>query len=181
VVDLAALDRAVSLRLVDRRTTTTGHLLARANGLPTWAAFAVGLATRGERGRRAARRAVASAACGSVLADLVLKPLVARRRPRGATRTTRSFPSGHATTGAAFAAAVALEWPAAGLLAGLASTTIALGRVRDGQHHVADVVAGTALGAAVAVAVHRRGTGPAGVEPKGHPPRREPTEPWPSP
>jgi undecaprenyl-diphosphatase len=92
-------------------------------------------------------------AVASTLGTGVLKPLVGRRRPRAARRSTPSFPSGHATTGAAFATAVAWEWPAAGAAGLAASAVISAGRVRDAQHHVLDVVAGAALGAAVGSAV----------------------------
>jgi undecaprenyl-diphosphatase len=64
-----------------------------------------------------------------------------------------SFPSNHATLGAALAAGVALTvprlaWPAVALGAGTA-----LSRVAAGLHYPHDVTAGAALGAAVAVAV----------------------------
>jgi membrane-associated phospholipid phosphatase len=147
------LDRRVS----DRLTTRPGaepHLLGRANALPTWAVASTVLAARGERGRRAATRAVVAAACASLVSTRGLKPVVDRRRPAAARRSTPSFPSGHAATGTAFATAVLLEWPAAGAACALASVAISAGRVRDGQHHVGDVAAGSAVGAAVAVAVH---------------------------
>jgi membrane-associated phospholipid phosphatase len=148
--DAVRLDRSLSRRVAtgDGRT----HLpIARGNGLPTWAVVATALAATGPRGRRAAAAAAVAAVTGSTTTRFVVKPVVDRPRPDGAHRTSPSFPSGHATTGAAFATATVLEWPAAGVLAAGLSVAMSAGRVRDGQHHVLDVVGGTALGILAAV------------------------------
>lgn len=78
-----------------------------------------------------------------------------------------SFPSGHATTAFAAAAAVAvlmprLRWPALALAA-----LVALSRVYLGVHFVLDVLAGAALGlligAGIALLARRLGAGPPAV------------------
>jgi len=127
-----------------------------------WIAAALGLAATGRRGRRAAVRGLASIAVTSALANLIAKRLFRRRRPdhggipqpRKARRVpgSRSFPSGHAASAAAFALAAGRELPAAAppLLAGAAA--VGFSRVYTGVHFPGDVLAGAALGAAVAAA-----------------------------
>jgi undecaprenyl-diphosphatase len=105
----------------------------------------------------AASSAALCLAVGSALATL-LKELVDRARPAladpdvvalTATPDSPSFPSGHATTAFAAAAAVGalhprLRWPLF-ILAGL----VGLSRIYLGVHYVLDVVAGAALGTAI--------------------------------
>jgi undecaprenyl-diphosphatase len=153
---LVDADRSMSEALAryrGSRRLLPGHLLGRANAWPTWGALAAGIAATGERGRRAARQGVLAAATSSVINKRVLKPLIDRPRPPGAHRDTPSFPSGHAATGSAFAAGVALEWPAAGAVVVATSLVVSIGRVGDGQHHLSDVVAGTVSGVGVAVGI----------------------------
>ena len=125
--------------------------MGRRNALPTWGLFGAALVALGPRGRRAARRGLVAATTSSVLGDRLLKPAVGRPRPEGARRASASFPSGHACTGSAFATAVTCEWPAAGVVAIAVSALVSTGRVRDGEHHVLDIVSGTAFGITVAL------------------------------
>lgn len=84
-----------------------------------------------------------------------LKLTVPSRRPNGGPY---SFPSGHTAT--AFAAAPVLSaylGRGAGYLAyGLAGVT-GLARMEDGKHHLADVLAGAAIGTVIGHEVSRRG------------------------
>jgi membrane-associated phospholipid phosphatase len=154
---ISAADRRLSTRIAGGRVPRPAdptHLLGRANGLPTWFGTAALLAALDRRGQRAALHAAVAAGTASWLNRHALKPRFGRTRPEAARRTTPSFPSGHASTGSAFATTVALEWPAAAPVCVVLSAAISIGRVRDGQHHLLDVVAGTVFGAAVAVALH---------------------------
>ncbi len=156
--DLGDLDRRLTAGIVrapGQRPLGPGHLMGRKNALPTWGTFGAGLVLLGPRGRRAARRGLVAATTSSVLGDRLLKPAIGRRRPEGARRASASLPSGHACTGSAFATAVACEWPAAGAVAGATSLVVSLGRIRDGEHHLLDIVTGTAFGVTVALVLHR--------------------------
>ena len=103
---------------------------------------------------------VAAMAVSSGLVNTAIKPVVGRRRPDLAAHpvhrllhhpvTTHSFPSGHSSSAGAFVTGLALECPPAG--AALAPLALAVGysRVHVGVHYPGDVVAGLAVGAAVA-------------------------------
>jgi membrane-associated phospholipid phosphatase len=126
---------------------------------PIWAVVAGALVWRGgQRNRDAALRGGVAYAIAAVLANMVMKPLVHRRRPAGSGQArigplTSSFPSGHAATDLAFVFGVSQRSPA--LFAPLAACTIAAhwSLVRSRAHHVSDILVGGALGIAVAVVV----------------------------
>jgi membrane-associated phospholipid phosphatase len=160
ISDLAHLDR----RLL-RVARTTGHtpaadrLVARFSLLGehagVWLAIgAVGTALDSER-RGEWGRATATVA-GVYALNTAIKLVVRRQRPELAglppitrTPTTLSFPSAHAS--AAFAGAclyTRLGLPAVPLYA--LATGLALSRLYLGVHYPSDVLAGAALGAAVA-------------------------------
>ena len=116
----------------------------------------------GPLGRRL--RAVVAVAVAALLASLaatVIKLLVDRTRPPEvlgmealvALPTTASFPSGHATTAAAAATALALLVPRWRLLAVSLALLVGASRVLLGVHFVGDVLAGFVLGAAVGAVV----------------------------
>jgi undecaprenyl-diphosphatase len=112
--------------------------------------------------RRSGIRGVGSLAVSSALVNVVLKRFFNRVRPDlgghsperllRRTHVTPSFPSGHSASAAAFVTGVAMETP----LAGAALAPIALGvgysRVHVGVHYPGDVLAGLAVGGAVAAA-----------------------------
>jgi undecaprenyl-diphosphatase len=95
----------------------------------------------------------------SSLCSSTLKVVVDRQRPGGETvidlPSSASFPSGHATT--AFAAAVALSMlvPRMAWWALPLAALISYSRVYLGVHYWSDVLAGAALGTAVAIGVVR--------------------------
>ena len=128
---------------------------------PVWAAVAAVLAARGGvSGRRAALRGGACYTVAAVIGNVLMKPMVERRRPRkgrlrGKRPLTSSFPSGHAASDAAFCFGAAQELPwlilPLGGMAMLAHWSI----VRSGQHHLTDVLAAGFVGAASAWGVAR--------------------------
>jgi membrane-associated phospholipid phosphatase len=155
---IGALPQSPADRWLRRLSTTADHG-------KLWLLIAVVLALRPGGSRRAAVRGVASQAASSALTNAVLKRIFGRVRPDMANlRTDRrlrrepgtlSFPSGHSSSAAAFVTGVALEAPMLG--AALAPVAIGVGysRVHVGVHYPGDVLAGLALGTAVAAAAHR--------------------------
>jgi undecaprenyl-diphosphatase len=114
--------------------------------------------------RTVTRRRLAMAACQVVLAiilswgatEWVLKPAIARPRPfvahadvipgGGEHPAGYSFPSGHAATAGAGAAALSAMWPAAAPLLWLLAALIVLSRAYLGVHYPTDLLAGLFLG-----------------------------------
>ena len=126
---------------------------------PVWAGVAGVLALTGPRGRRAGLRGIACYGAAA-LAHLPIKAAVGRRHPTGAAvhtlgPFTSSFPSGHAASDLAFALGVAQEIPLLLLPLSVTTTAVHWSLIRKRSHYVSDVVAGGALGIAVALAAWR--------------------------
>ena len=144
---------------MSRIVTVLDRAGAVAKRPPIWALVAAGLVgLGGGRGRDAALRGGVAYGIAAVLANMVCKPLVRRRRPSGSDQArigplTSSFPSGHAATDLAFIFGVSQRLPA--LFPALAATTFAAhwSLVRTRAHHLTDVLAGGAIGIGVAVGV----------------------------
>ena len=138
------------------------RLSTAANHGRLWMLLGVLLAIRKGPTRRGAIRGLGSLAVSSGVVNVVLKRFFGRVRPdlenlQAHRRLRRepgslSFPSGHSSSAAAFVTGVAMESP----LAGAALAPLALGvgysRVHVGVHYPGDVVAGLAVGGAVAAA-----------------------------
>src|SRR3954447_16264827 len=138
------------------------RLSTAANHGRLWLVLAALLGARKGPLRRGAVRGIGSMWVCRALVNLVLKRFFGRVRPDMANLNsdrrlprspgTLSFPSGHSSSAAAFATGVAMESP----LAGAALAPVALGvgysRVHVGVHYPGDVLAGMAVGSAVAVA-----------------------------
>jgi undecaprenyl-diphosphatase len=121
------------------------------------------LAARGARWASWRRAAVAAAlsaglalAVGKVISELVdrARPFVAD--PGGVHLFSghvadAGFPSDHATAAFAIAVAILLRKRGWGIVALVAATVLAIGRVAIGVHYPSDVLAGAALGAAAAL------------------------------
>jgi diacylglycerol kinase family enzyme/membrane-associated phospholipid phosphatase len=126
-----------------------------------WMAVSAALAASGDlRARRAAVRGLGSIAVASLLANQVGKRAVPRRRPllrdvptariAHHVPTSSSFPSGHSASAAAFAVAVATEFPELAIPVGLLAGGVCFSRIFAGVHFTSDVLVGAALGVTVA-------------------------------
>jgi undecaprenyl-diphosphatase len=164
--ELNKLDAAVYGAIARTRTPALdrafGGLSRAADHSKLWLGCAAALALLGGgRGRRAAVNGLASIGLTATIVNVVLKPLAGRRRPERAKHhipigrlvrmpRTRSFPSGHAASGFAFASGVSSEAPLPGIaLTGLA-TLVGYSRVHTGVHYPGDVIAGSIIGTALA-------------------------------
>jgi len=162
-VDTAVLRHAV--RGSGATRPALSGLTRLADSLKLWFGIA-GVATiiGGRAGRRSATRGLSASVTSSALANAPLKRLVRRSRPHGLaiagiTRAgrpprTSSFPSGHASSGFAFATAAGLAQPA--LIVPLESLALAVAwsRVVSGQHYPSDVASGAVVGIATGLLVH---------------------------
>lgn len=144
---------------------------------PFWAVAAGFLALAGgEPGRRAAVRGTACYGITAGIANLLLKPLAHRRRPKGAgpgpfRPLTSSMPSGHAASDTAFAVAAYRNMPSSLWPMVLLTTASHWSLVRAHSHYVSDVLVGDAVGVAVAVLAARLWPSPAPPSPDhGHQP-----------
>jgi undecaprenyl-diphosphatase len=127
-----------------------------------WFATAAALALLGgPSGRLAARKGLVSLGIASGFANLVAKPLSARRRParKEAEELARrhvqmprssSFPSGHAASAFAFTTGAADAQPMLSAPLRVMATLVAYSRVHTGVHYPADVLAGAFIGVSAA-------------------------------
>src|SRR3954462_11860761 len=138
------------------------RLSTSANHGRLWLVLAALLSVRKGPLRRGAVRGIGSMWVSSALVNLVLKRFFGRVRPdmanlhsdRRLPRSpgTLSFPSGHSSSAAAFATGMAMESPLAGAALAPAALGVGYSRVHVGVHYPGDVVAGLAVGGAVAAA-----------------------------
>jgi undecaprenyl-diphosphatase len=121
---------------------------------------------RGFHRHRARRGAVAAGlsaavalAIGAVLSALVDRPRPFVAHPSGVHLFTRhaadaGFPSDHATASFAIAVAILLRSRRWGYVTLAMAVVLCVGRVAMGFHYPTDVIAGAALGSAVAIALY---------------------------
>ncbi|MFJ3202849.1 phosphatase PAP2 family protein [Streptomyces sp. NPDC086989] len=153
---IAAWDSPAARRLLSAVADATRHT-------KLWWAAALAMAAKGgSRGRRAAAAGILAMAVAEVVSNGIAKQLVSRRRPpvewipHGGTEDrpdSSSFPSGHTAAAVAFTATVAAVWPWAGAAVAVPTVLVAFQRINSGAHYPSDVVAGGAIGAAVAALV----------------------------
>ena len=117
----------------------------------------------GPHARARAARLSSALAVESVLVNQVIKRVVRRARPgvdpadrplRMRQPVTSSFPSGHASS-AFLAAGLLTDSPRLRPLAYALAAVVATSRIHVRIHHASDVVAGAALGTALAAATRR--------------------------
>jgi membrane-associated phospholipid phosphatase len=126
---------------------------------PFWGGVATALAVKGgTRGQQVALRGSVCYIVAAFIANVVIKPLVYRRRPEGAGENrigpyTSSFPSGHTASDSAFVFSVVQELPLLAIPLAVAATAAHWSLIRSGKHHVSDVLAGGAIGLGVAYIV----------------------------
>ena len=165
-IDRALVSRRVILPRRPADAVFKG-LTTAANHSLVWFAVAAVLASRQGATRRAALRGVAAIGGASFTINALAKPLLPRLRPayeelplarRLAMRhfpRSSSFPSGHAASAAAFATAVTMECPAAGIAVAPIAAAVAYSRVHTGVHWPSDVAAGMLMGTGIALATRR--------------------------
>ena len=167
--DLGAVDLAIYSAVADTPTPALDEPLRRlsnaANNSGLWFAIAAALALAGGgAGRRAALRGTLAIGATSALVNLAVKPIWARQRPdrTGAGvpvgRNVRmpastSFPSGHAASGFAFAAAIGRDQPWLGIALRFLAAAVGYSRVHTGVHYPGDVVVGSLIGESTGQAV----------------------------
>jgi undecaprenyl-diphosphatase len=167
--DLGAVDLAVYSAVADTPTPSLDEPLRRlsnaANNSGLWFAIAAALALAGGgAGRRAALRGTLAIGATSALVNLAVKSIWARQRPDRAGagvpvwRNVRmpastSFPSGHAASGFAFAAAIGRDQPWLGIALRFLAAAVGYSRVHTGVHYPGDVVVGSLIGESTGQAV----------------------------
>ncbi len=167
--ELGAVDRAVYATVAATPTPSLDGPLRRlsdaANNSRLWLAVAIGLrVVGGEAGRRAAMRGTVAIGVTSALVNLAVKSAWSRQRPNRAgagvpiRRNVRmpastSFPSGHAASGFAFAAAIGRDQPWLGMALRFLAAAVAYSRVHTGVHYPGDAVAGALIGEGTGQAV----------------------------
>ena len=115
----------------------------------------------GEKGRRTAVQGMIAIGIDSIMANVVFKSAVRRKRPTDPVPEERrlvqpdssSFPSGHTASAAAFSGIVDRAYPKLWLPINGLAATVGFSRVYTGVHYPGDVLAGWLLGKAVALGV----------------------------
>ena len=162
VADLdLAIYRAVAVTPTPDLDEPMRRLSELADHSKLWLGTAAVFATLGGRtGRRVAAAGVGAIALNSLIVNVPLKLAGKRERPdREAAKvptarhvampTSPSFPSGHAASGFAFAAAVGGTLPAAAAPVRAAASAVAYSRVHTGVHYPGDVVIGALIGSTI--------------------------------
>jgi membrane-associated phospholipid phosphatase len=164
------IDRVVYAAVAGTSTPSLDQGMRRlsdsANNSRLWFGIAAVFALLGPAGRRAAITGASAIAVTSAVVNLGVKTTLVRGRPNRAAAevaasrhvrmpTSTSFPSGHAASAFAFAAAVGDVLPTASAPLHALAAGVAYSRVHTGVHYPGDVVAGSLIGAVTGAAVGR--------------------------
>jgi undecaprenyl-diphosphatase len=157
---LGALDQALLRALRTRGHSAPVEVPMKALGLAgeygaVWMAIGAGAAAA-DRERRSRWLAAALVAPAAIVLNFAVKKSVGRQRPvitehppLARAPSKLSFPSAHATSSAAAAAAMSRVAPGARLPLAALATAICVGRPYLGMHYPSDVAAGALLGIAL--------------------------------
>jgi undecaprenyl-diphosphatase len=160
-----AIYRAVAATPSPALDDAMRSLSGAANHSKLWLAAAAAMALiGGHAGRRAAVAGVGAIAVTSFVVNVPLKIILRRDRPdRIGARVpiarhvpmpqTNSFPSGHAASGFAFAAAVAGSLPGAAAPLRTLASVVGYSRVHSGVHYPGDVIVGSLIGTTIGESV----------------------------
>jgi undecaprenyl-diphosphatase len=164
-----AIDLAIYRAIAATPSPTLDHAMRSLSGAADhsklWLAAAATMALFGGRaGRRAAIAGVGAIAASSFIVNVPLKILLRRARPdRIGARVpiarqvpmplTNSFPSGHAASGFAFAAAVAGSLPGFAAPLRTVASVVGYSRVHTGVHYPGDVIVGSLIGSTIGESV----------------------------
>jgi undecaprenyl-diphosphatase len=160
------LDRAVDAWVIAHRVAVLNPIMIALSefgvGALGWLIVGVALTLLKRCPRLALLQLVLVLICTSVIVNGVLKPAIGRQRPWQRTSALEvigvraggaSFPSGHASAAGAGALVLSAVEPAAAWLWWTLALAIGYSRIYLGDHYPLDVLAGGAIGAAVAWAM----------------------------
>jgi undecaprenyl-diphosphatase len=107
----------------------------------------------------------------SVIVNGMIKPLVNRERPvdwevdthQVRRPKTKSFPSGHASSGAVAATLLTDAMPVGRVVWWSAAAVVGLSRIHTRMHHASDVIAGALIGRVIGVVARDRVPEPTGL------------------
>jgi membrane-associated phospholipid phosphatase len=188
--ELDTLDRAVYAAVAGSRTPELDRYMARLSNSANYsrlslASAAVLAATRGAKGREAAKLGLVSLAATAAVVNIVIKPLGRRQRPDPAAHRvpsvrrvrvpkSRSWPSGHTAAAFAFATGVSDVLPWDGAVLHVLATLVGYSRVHTGVHYPSDVLVGALTGTIVSRVVVDRLTRRAEGDPAERPQTDQP-------
>jgi membrane-associated phospholipid phosphatase len=168
LAEIDRLDGALYEVVARTRTPFLDHSMRALSRAADYSRLSLAAATTlalvgGPQGRRAAVRGLASVADTATIVNLLIKPLLRRRRPdrtgasvpsarRVEMPRSRSFPSGHTAAAFAFATGAGRVLPSTAPPLKALAALVGYSRIHTGVHYPVDVIAGALVGVTVAEA-----------------------------